>query len=154
MIDLINELNNQFKNYPDLYYAKDSGYVSDDPFRLIQLDRFPFYNIMPEGELIEKVDGISFKEMERHIFTLEIQFAVRSIRKNNAIMGNKEENIKGILEMKDDLWSCIISDRTVNKTVNGVLPGSGADIEVFQMDDDIFIAGGTLLISYYSDLAL
>jgi len=154
MINLINELNDQFQNYPDLYYTHRSGYVADDPFRLIQLDRFPFYNIMPDREGIEKVDGVSFKEMERHVYVLEIQFAVRSMKKNNAIMGDPEENLIGILGMKNDLWSCLISDRTVNKSVNGLLPGNDIDIDVFQIDDDIFIAGGTMSVSYYRDIAL
>jgi hypothetical protein len=163
MKNVIIALWNQFKAAPVLAYANDSGYHSRDVEKLVQLNKFPFYNIIPfpgsDSKRIEEVPGInskmSFKDVERHICTISIQYAVRAMEPNVAIMGDDLKAIVGILDFQDDMWDVIKSDPTLGGAVRGFLPGTSIGFDMIQdTEDRIFIAGGEMTIQFYKDVFL
>jgi len=148
---------NQFKAAPSLDYANDSGFHSRDVLKLIQLNKFPFYNILPfpgsDSKKIEEIDGLSFQNSERHICSIQIQYAVRAMFPKVAIMGDELKAVIGILDFQDDLWDVINSDKTLGGVVNGILPGTAIGFDMIQdTDDKIFIAGGEITIQFYKDV--
>jgi hypothetical protein len=155
MKDVLEALANQLKNYDTLYYASNSGYIANDPYTLVKIDNFPFYNLAPTSIRIEQVDNIPFKQMERRIYAISIQFATKAIEQNIAVMGNEDH--KGIMEFQKDLWTGIISDRTLGDVVNGIIPGYDILIDVLELEDEAhrsigFVAGAEMSIEFYKDV--
>lgn len=148
---LINGLKTQLSDYSGLSYASDSGHVVQDPYELVKKNSFPFFNIEPIGETIDKVDSVSFREMERTTYTIIIQLATRSLKKNVAILG--DNNITGILDFIDDVWEAIKSDRTIGGVVNGITPGTSIGIDIIELDDGerSFTAVAEMTIEFYTD---
>ena len=153
--EIIIALRSQLTAFPALAYAHESGYIAEDPYDLIQTNKFPFFNIIPTpNSEIGKVDNVSFREMESHIIPILIQFATRSIIKNVAVMGDGATI--GILDFMEDLWDGVSADRTIGGTVGGINPGTTIMIDVLELEDKdrIFIAGAELTIEFYKDIAL
>jgi hypothetical protein len=152
MKDVVNALKGQLdSNATLLAYAKDSGYVAHDPRDLVQTNKFPFYNILPMGTRIEKVGNVSFKELERVVYTVSIQFATRAQKVNIAMLGDSTR--KGIFDFQEDLWSAITADRTLSGAVYGILPGSSVNIDMIETEDQerLYIAGAEMTIEFYRD---
>jgi len=153
--EVITALKNQLTVYPALAaYASDSGYIAEDPYELVQSNKMPFFNINPQGQVVEKLDDMSFTDIERHTMQFVIQFATRAMAKNVAVMG--DDTRTGILDFMDDIWSGIISDRTIGGTVDGITPGYAIAIDVIELEDQqrIFVAGAEMIVEFFRDVAL
>jgi hypothetical protein len=156
MNTVLTALLTQLKAYSDLSYAAQSAYIAEDSFALMELNRFPFYNIVPGDERIETgPNNMSSLDIERHIYPVTIQFATSSSRVNVAIMGDDANNIKGILQFSNDLWSGVKFDRTLNGTVQGVTPHLAIP-KNFMKDasSDLFIAQAEMTIEFFKDVGL
>ena len=153
---LITALLNQLKNHPSLTYAAQCAYLSEDPYELMEKNRFPFFNVVPGDQRIEMgLDNFSKVEFERHIYPVMIQFATSSLRLNVAIMGDDTNNKKGILDFSDDIWTAIKFDRTVNNTVDGIIPSNSVIPNDFIKDNNsLFIARAEIKIEFYKDFGL
>ena len=154
MKNLINALKDQLTGYAGLNYASESGYVASDVTHLVELNRFPFFNLVPGNKRIEKTDNLSFKEMERHIYPVIIEFGTRSMDMDIAIIG--DDTRKGILDFWDDIWAGIKSDRSVGDEVKGILPGIEITVNILKMegDDSHFIAGAETTVEFYDDIPI
>lgn len=148
---LITSLKTQLENYAGLSYASKTAYVAKNPIALMEKNRYPFFNVLPEGTVTEKVDNISFTEMERNIHTVVIQLATMSLKEDVCVMG--DNNTTGMLDFIDDIWSGIKSDRTIGGSVNGILPGSTVNIDILELGDEdrVFVAQAELRIEFYKD---
>jgi len=154
MKDVINALSGQLLSYSGLDYAYDSGHTAENVIELIQLNRFPFWNLVPDGVRYEKVDNVPFTQMERKIYPIVIQFATRSMEMNRAVMGHTATGKKGILDFSDDLWEAIKSDRTLGGVVRGVLPEFTINIEILDAtgdQDKFFVAAAETTIEFFSE---
>ena len=152
---IIIALKAQLITYPALAaYASDAGYIVADPVELVRTGGFPFFNVVPGNPItVEKVDNVSFMEMERHIIPLVIQFATRSTTKDVAVMG--DDVTTGLLDFMEDLWDGIKFDRTIGGTVNGIVPGFTIEITILELEGEqrIFVAGAEMRIEIYVDKA-
>jgi len=151
---LLGKLVEQIKNNVD--YLNDSGYYCRDTFELVQLNRYPFFNVIPTPTNTIEVSsptGISNKDIERHIYNVTIQFATRSLVINTALMGNDVKKIKGLFDVWADIWKAIKIDRTVSGTVSGLLPASTINFDVAQdVNDKYYIAVGEITLKFYKDV--
>jgi hypothetical protein len=157
MKTVILALYNQLQVSPDLTYANPSGYHSESVLRLIQLNKFPFYNVIPfpgsDSYRIETVPNMSFKDIERHIYRIQIQYAVRAMAVNEAIMGDITKGVTGVLDFQKDMWDVITADITLGGTVRDILPGYSTGFDMVQDEEDkLFIAGGEMTIEFYKDV--
>ena len=153
MKEILIALANQLRNYPDLSFASEYSYVAEDPYELMEQNRYPFWNIVPGDERREPLEEMSEVEMERHIYPITIQFATRSMRINVAVMGDPENNIIGILDFSDHIYQAIIFDRTLDNVVDGILPGSSVPRDYLK-DDSMFIARAEMTVEFYKDIGL
>lgn len=153
---LLGKLVEQIKNNVD--YLNDSGYYCRDTFELVQLNRYPFFNVIPTPTNTIEVSnpaGISNKDIERHIYNITIQFATRSLIINTVLMGDDVKQIKGLFDVWSDIWKAIKIDRTISGTVSGLLPASSINFDVAQDTiDKYYIAVGEVNIKFYKDIAL
>lgn len=148
----------QLQNYAGLDYVKSHGYHSRDAWELVTLKNYPFYTVIPNdpSKRIERVDEISKLEMERHVYRIVIQYATWSIRFDNAIMGDDATNTVGILDLQDDIWDAIISDRKIGGAVRGLLPTT-EEVSFDMVGDketEGFLAGGQIELEYYNDMPI
>lgn len=153
---LLGKLTEQIKN--NVAYLNESGYYCRDTFELVQLNKYPFFNVIPTPTNTIEVSstaGISNKDMERHIYNVTIQFATRSLVINTALMGDDVKNIKGLFDVYEDIMASIRIDETIGKTVDGLLPGTSINFDVAQdVEDKYFIAVGEISIKFYKDVGL
>jgi len=156
MKSVITALLNQLKNHPTLSYAFQSAYIAEDPYELMEKDRFPFFNVVPGDERIEVgVDNTSNLEFERHIYPVTVQYATRSMNLNIAIMGDDAKNKIGILDFSNDIWSVIRFDITLNGVVEGLVPSTTSISKDFlQGEDKMFTAIAEIKIEFYKDFGL
>jgi hypothetical protein len=149
MKTILLSLSNQLNNYPTLEYAKKSNYIAEDPYELMGRNLYPFFNLMPGDERIEPLEEMSENEFERHIFPVSIQFATRSLKINIALLG--DDNHIGLLDFSRDIQEAIKFDKTLNYTVDGILPGSSIPKDTLK-DNNLFIARGEITIEFYRDI--
>ncbi len=156
MKSLLIKLTEQIKN--NVSYLSDSGYYSRDVFELIQLQKYPFFNVVPaQINTIEITtpERMSIQGIERYIYSVTIQFAVRSLVINTALMGDEIKKIKGLLDLLQDIWTAIKVDRTIGGTVSGLLPGSTANFDIAQDTiDKFYVAVCEITLRFYKDIAL
>jgi hypothetical protein len=154
----VTALLNQLKNHPDLSYAFQSAYVAEDPYELMEKDKFPFFNVVPSDARIERaVDDMSRKEFERHVFPVLIQFATTSMELNIAIMGddNSDTYRVGILDFSDDIWTAIKFDETLGGIVDGILPdNTSIPMDYLEREDRFFVARAEIRVEFYRDVGL
>ena len=154
----ITALKNQLKNHPILAYASNYAYVANDPYQLMEKDKFPFFNIVPGDSRIQRgVDGISKKEFERHILPITIQFATQSMELDIAIMGDDASDTYrvGILDFSDNIWDAVKFDETLGGVVEGIVPDDTAvPMDYIERDDTSFIARAEIKIEFYRDIGL
>jgi hypothetical protein len=150
---VITALQNQLKNFPGLSYASLNANVAEDTWDLVEKNKFPFFNILPDNKkILRGIDGVSRNELERHVFPITIQFACASMRLNVAMMGDEANEVKGILEFSDDIWDAINFDLTIGGTVDGILPGdSEIPTDYVKGEDSKFLAQAEIKIEFYRD---
>lgn len=154
--DVTEALRDQLVAYSGLVYAKDSGYAGNDATVLVQLNKFPFFNIVPVNQLITRMPNMSFDELRRNTFEVQIQFAVFAIKADDAITGTASN--KGIMDFSKDLLDGIFSDETLGNIVTG-FPEEDQEINIdFLTIDDPegqrYIAGGEMNVKFYKDIAV
>lgn len=153
---LLGKLTEQIKN--NVAYLNESGYYCRDTFELVQLNRYPFFNVIPTPTMtIETTtpENISSKDIRRIIYSVIIQFATRSLVISTALMGDNVKNIKGLFDVYEDIMASIRIDETIGKTVDGLLPGTSINFDVAQdVEDKYFIAVGEISIKFYKDVGL
>jgi len=153
---LLGKLTEQIKN--NVAYLNESGYYCRDTFELVQLNKYPFFNVIPTPTATIEVSSparISNKDIERHIYSVTIQFATRSLVINTALMGDDVKKIKGLFDVWADIWNAIKVDRTISGTVSGLLPASSINFDVAQDTiDKYYIAVGEVNLKFYKDIAL
>lgn len=135
-------------------YCKDSGYIARDPYKLMQMDKYPWFNLTPEGILFEEIEDMPREYAERRIYIINVQFAERSMNRSVATLG--DTNIIGLFPFLDDIMDAIRADLTLNSTVDGKEIASSfvSDIVELQDERNIFIAGGELIVRFYKDVVL
>jgi len=150
--ELINELKSQLENYAPLSYASDSGFISENVLDLVKKSKFPFFNIVPGDPRIEKVPEMSFEDAERRIMPISIQLGTSSMKLKVATMGSATKN--GMLDFYEDIWDGIKSDRTVNGSVSGILPGATISIDLLTLEGERkgFIAAAEMEIEFFLDV--
>lgn len=153
MEDVILAVLTQLKAFPQLSFAKECAYIAEDPYELLEKNRFPFYNVFPGDERVVETDGIPFSQFERHIYPVTIQFATRSLRINVAIMGDVTTGAVGILKFSDYIWNAITFDRTLGGLVDGLMPKTDVPKD-FLKDNDQFIARSEIVMEFFKDVAL
>lgn len=153
MKQIIIALLNQLNNHPSLEYAYKNSYIAEDPFELMEKNRFPFFNVVPGDQRVEPLEDMSEQEIERHIYPVTVQFATSSMKINVAIMGDDANNKVGILDFSDDIWEAITFDRTLGGVVHGILPGYATPMDYLK-DTDKFIARSELIVEFYIDKGL
>lgn len=153
---LLGKLVEQIKN--NVNYLNESGYYCRDTFELVQLNKYPFFNVIPAPTNTVEVSspaGISNSNIERHIYNVTIQFATRSLVINTALIGDDVKKIKGLFDVWADIWKAIKIDRTVSGTVSGLLPASTINFDVAQDTiDKYYIAVGEINLKFYKDMGL
>ena len=150
----INALVTQLTNYADLSFSKDSGYASRDIAELIQLDRYPFFNVTygSEDEVYEKVSDLSQDEIERHLLPIAIQYGVRAILKEVSVLG--DDNNTGILDFSDFIWEAVKSDRTLGGVVSGLIRPLSmriSPVTILPEEPSVFKEGREMLVMFYRD---
>jgi len=152
--DVTEALRDQLKAYSGLVYAKDSGYAGNDATVLVQLNKFPFFNIVPINQLISKVPNMSFSELRRNTFEVQIQFATFGVKADTAITGTAAK--KGIMDFSKDLLDGIFSDETLGSVVAGFTEeDQEINIDFLTIDDaegERYIAGGEMTVKFYKDI--
>ena len=153
---ILNAMVNQLTSFPDLSYAKDTGYVAQDPWDLVDKGNFPFFNVIPGDErIVRGIDDMPKDQIERHIYPVTIQFAQSSMNLNVAIMGDVEKGIVGILDMSDNIWDAINYDRTLGGVVEGIEPNdSEVSKDFLRAEDNMFLAQAEIMVEFYKDVAL
>lgn len=151
---VLNALLNQLNSFSDLSYAHKYGYISRDPFELVEKNNFPFYNVFPGVKRVAATDNLSIKEFERHVYPVTIHFATASMLINVAIMGDDKVGTIGILDLADDIWAAIILDRTLGGIVDGILPGYEAPWDMLKGESDNFVAIGEIVVEFFKDKAI
>ena len=141
-------------NDPLLSYAHASGYANADVGELIELDRFPFFNVIcaPGNEEYKKTDEFIFTQIERHILPITIQYAVRFMAANYAVLGDGTN--PGIAEFTKNIWTIIKKDRTLGRVVSGIVPGTPiiiSPVKVVTNESAVFIEGREMTIQFYRD---
>lgn len=154
MREAILALQNQLQNFSDLSYASQTNYIGEDPFDLVEKDKFPFYNIVPGDERQETVSDMSDDEMERWIYPIIIQFASSSMNLNVAIMGDEDKSIVGVLQLSKNLWEGVRSDKTLGGVVQGIVPGFTVHKDYIKNKIGYFIGQGEMTIEFYKDIGL
>lgn len=154
--DITEALRDQLIAYEDLSYAKDSGYAGNDASALVQLNKFPFFNIIPINYLVTRVPNMSFDELRRNTYEVQIQFATFGIKADEAITGTDFKT--GIMDFSKDLLDGIFDDETLDGLVAG-FPEEDQEINIdFLTIDDSegqrYIAGGEMNVKFYKDIAV
>lgn len=153
MKQLLGKLTDQIKN--NVSYLQE-GYYCKDTFELIQLNKYPFCNIVPSPTMtIETTSptGMAIVDIERIVYTVIIQFATRSIVIGTALIGDDVKKVKGLLDVYEDIMQAIKVDKTVGNTVSGLLPGSSINFDVAQdVNDKYYIAVGEITLKFYKDV--
>ena len=137
----------------DLTYASDSGYEDADVEELVQLNKFPFFNITCEGWETAPAPNMNIKHLERTIYDMLIQFATRAMKKTLAKQGDSGR--PGIYDFADDIWDTIRADPTLGRVINGYLPGSSVLVDVVEVqgnNERYFIGAGEMKIKLYKDI--
>lgn len=152
MKQLLGKLTEQIKN--NVSYLQE-GYYCKDTFELIQLNKYPFFNVIPSPtatiETTTPAD-MSITDIERIIYSVIIQFATRSLVIGTALVGDDVKKVKGLLDVYEDIMQAIKIDKTVGNTVNGLLPGSAINFDVAQdINDKYYIAVGEINLKFYKD---
>lgn len=153
MRTIVLALSNQLNNHPSLEFAYKCSYIAEDPFELMEKNRFPFFNIVPGDKRVEPLEDMSEQEIERHVYPVTVQFATSSMKINVAIMGDDANNKVGILQFSNYIWEAIIFDRTLGGAVHGILPGYATPMDYLK-DSDKFIARSELTVEFYIDKGL
>ena len=98
-------LYNQLLVSPLISYAKDGAYHSRDVWDIVQLDKNPFFVVVPSdpSKRMEKVGDLPKSQMKRHIYRLSIQYGVRAMKVDKAIMGDITDGTIGILDFQEDI---------------------------------------------------
>ncbi len=148
MKNVLLALANQLSNHPSLDYSKECSYIAEDPYELMEKNKFPFWNIVPGDERREPLEKMSEVQIQRFIYPVSIQFATRSMRINIAVMG--DDNHVGILDFSKHIQEAIDFDPTLGETVDGVLPGSSIPRDYLK-DNDLFISRAEMSIEFYKD---
>jgi len=150
---LLGKLTEQIKN--NVSYLQE-GYYCKDTFELIQLNKYPFLNIVPSPTMtIETTSptGMAIVDIERIVYTVIIQFATRSIVIGTALIGDDVKKVKGLLDVYEDIMQAIKIDKTIGNTVSGLLPGSSINFDVAQdVNDKYYIAVGEITLKFYKDV--
>ena len=153
MKQLLGKLTEQIKN--NVSYLQE-GYYCKDTFELIQLNKYPFLNIVPSPTMtIETTSptGMAIVDIERIVYTVIIQFATRSIVIGTALIGDDVKKVKGLLDVYEDIMQAIKIDKTIGNTVSGLLPGSSINFDVAQdVNDKYYIAVGEITLKFYKDV--
>jgi len=150
---LLGKLTEQIKN--NVSYLQE-GYYCKDTFELIQLNKYPFFNVVPSPTMtIETTSptGMAIVDIERIVYTVIIQFAARSIVIGTALIGDDIKKVKGLLDVYEDIMQAIKIDKTIGNTVSGLLPGSSINFDVAQdVNDKYYIAVGEITLKFYKDV--
>jgi len=150
---LLGKLTEQIKN--NVSYLQE-GYYCKDTFELIQLNKYPFFNVVPSPTMtIETTSptGMAIVDIERIVYTVIIQFATRSIVIGTALIGDDVKKVKGLLDVYEDIMQAIKIDKTIGNTVSGLLPGSSINFDVAQdVNDKYYIAVGEITLKFYKDV--
>ena len=153
MKQLLGKLTEQIKN--NVSYLQE-GYYCKDTFELIQLNKYPFFNVVPSPTMtIETTSptGMAIVDIERIVYTVIIQFAARSIVIGTALIGDDIKKVKGLLDVYEDIMQAIKIDKTIGNTVSGLLPGSSINFDVAQdVNDKYYIAVGEITLKFYKDV--
>jgi hypothetical protein len=153
MKEAILALQTQLQNFPDLSYASRTNFVGEDPFDLIEKNKFPFYNIVPGSERNEPVEDMSDDEIERWVYPITIQFASSSMNLNAAIMGDTGKGIVGVLQLSKNLWEGVRFDKTLGGIVQGVLPGFTVFRDYIKDPKrGSFIGQGEMTLEFFEDI--
>lgn len=153
MKEVIEALQIQLQNYPDLSYASSTSFVGENPFDLVEKNKFPFYNLMPGNERNTPVEGMGDDEMERWVYPVVIQFATASMNINAAIMG--DSHTVGILQFSKNLWEGVRFDKTLGDVVQGIVPGFSVNKDYIKHSRlGSFIGQGEMTIEFFEDIGL
>mgnify|MGYP000875856337 CR=1 FL=1 len=151
---LLGKLTEQIKN--NVAYLNESGYYCRDTFELVQLNKYPFFNIVPSPTMTIETTSpadMSITDIERIVYTVIIQFAARSIVIGTALIGDDIKKVKGLLDVYEDIMQAIKVDKTISNTVSGLLPGSSINFDVAQdVNDKYYIAVGEITLKFYKDV--
>jgi len=152
---LLGKLTEQIKN--NVSYLQE-GYYCKDTFELIQLNKYPFFNIVPSPTMTIETTSptdIPIADIERIIYSVIIQFATRSLIIGTALVGDDIKKVKGLLDVYEDIMQAIKIDKTIGNTVNGLLPGSAINFDVAQdINDKYYVAVGEINLKFYKDMGL
>jgi hypothetical protein len=130
-------------------YAQDSGYADADVMDLVQINKFPFYNVICEGYTVGNAGNIKMRHLERWTYSILIQCAVQAMTLNVARVG--DDTRVGIYEFTEDIRAALKSDTTLDGEVYGMEIDSSIDIDVSSTGRDTFIGAAEIRIKYYED---
>lgn len=136
-----------------LTYANASGYEDANIEELVQLNKYPFFNITCEGWETTQPNNMSIRAVERNVINILIQCATRALTLQVAKQGDSGRI--GIYEMLEDIWTAIRTNPNLDKTVDGYLPGSSVIIDVVEAEGNnerYFIGAAEMRIKLYKDI--
>lgn len=151
----ITALKDQLLAAAGLDYAHNSGYENQDVIELVQLNKYPFFNVVSDGKRVGPTSGLDIKDFERHTINIIIQLATRASKLNVALSG--DDSRVGMYQFCDDVLDAIKADKTLSGAVNGYLPGSSIEIAVIDTgagQDRVFVAGAEIRLQFYKDIGL
>ncbi len=143
----------QFLATPALYYCHDSGFEEADVEQLIQVNKFPFFNILAESWTVMPTDNMNIKDVERREIDILIQFATRALKPLIAKQGDTGHI--GLYQFADDLWDAIVSDPTIGGIVDGYTPGSSIQMATTSIEiesERFFIGAAEMRVKFHKDI--
>jgi len=154
MITLIDNLQTMFQTATAEdetleYIDSVNVYKFENEHDLIKKGIHPFINLHGGDETIQKSKTFKFRDAREKIFKVEISFYTAS--KTYSTVYDGDANTKGIWTIKNDIWSVIMSDKTVLGYVRDI--DSNVSIKSYstRLKDGIYYAKGTIELSFIKD---
>jgi len=138
-----------------ILYAKDSGYEDADVYELVQLNKYPFFNVTADDGLsIGDAEKIREPYGERWEFKILIHLGVQAMKMEIAKRGDNTR--PGIYRFAEDVWAALKSDPTLGGVVWGMVPGAEITIDVAGINrkkDSFFLGAAEIRISFFKDVS-
>jgi hypothetical protein len=152
--EVLQALQTQIKAYTTLSYLSNRVYICEDILELCKGDT-PFVNIDVDPNVfkVDSADEVRDYDMERHIYTVNLQFATQAASRDLAVLGST--TIKGILDVHSDLYSCLRSDVTLGGKVYGInrVETLSRVFPPVPEEGILYLAGCDMTVSYWRDIS-
>ncbi len=149
-IDILHAIEDQLQAYAGLT-GVSSWTRNDDMNDVVLTGKFPLVNLSVNKLKIGNADDMNIRDYERHTYTIQIDFAVRSKSKTTALSGTATTD--GIWDMWDDIQAGIRSNMTFAGKVTATVWKPDLIIDAVKIDDGAFWVGGAVAtFDVYKDI--